>query len=85
VDVGVAVGVPVAVAVGVGVAQALISVVQVPPAEGQQYFVVAVPQVSTRPARLQRLSFAVPSESGGWQLLRRVPLHCSEQVAAAFS
>ncbi len=85
VDVGVGVGVFVGVAVGVDAAAAAGHnarlVVQLPPAEGQQYCLV--PQVSTLPAELQRLSAGELSASGGWQFLSRFGCFATGQASAA--
>lgn len=100
VGVGVAVVVGVDVGVGVGVSstvkvklkavqelmpQALMSVVQVPPACGQQN--CWPPHDSILPAWLQMLSCEVPSESGGVQFFKTPsePGHCSLQAAAPLS
>lgn len=77
VEVGEAVAVGLAVGLGFTVAAAKelqtdILVVQAAPATGQQYFVVAEPQVSTLPALSQRDSTTVPSVSAGWQLLSKL-------------
>ena len=73
----------VGVAVGLG-AQAVIVVVHVPPALGQQN--CFPPHDSTLPAHAHILSALDPSSSGGVQFLSTPspPGHCSVQPAAKF-